>query len=91
MTVCTHHDDTLGRCPRVDDVRLYVVGPRCPAHTPAALAGRTVPVTTPRAKLRPREAREYGVTRTDPLGRDGPGWHVGTQSKLPTRDKVAKE
>jgi len=27
--------------------RLYLPGSRCPAHTPAALAGRTVPVPDP--------------------------------------------
>lgn len=29
----------------------------------------------------------YGTATTDPLGRDGPGWHLDKNSRLPVRDK----
>jgi hypothetical protein len=33
----------------------------------------------------PDQAR-YGTATTDPLGREGPGWHIG-DNRLPTLDK----
>lgn len=34
-------------CHTADGVRAYLIGPRCPAHTPAALAGRDEPAPGP--------------------------------------------
>lgn len=43
---CTHWIGVERRhCKEADGVRLFVVGTRCPAHTPAALAGRPEPGT----------------------------------------------
>jgi hypothetical protein len=39
---CGHWSEALGRC-GAGQTRLYLVGPRCPAHTPAALAGEPEP------------------------------------------------
>ena len=37
---CTHWIGTERRhCQATDDVRAYLTGPRCPAHTPRALQG----------------------------------------------------
>lgn len=45
---CRHWiGDERHHCKAVDSVRQYVTGPRCHAHTPAALAGRTEPPTGP--------------------------------------------
>lgn len=46
--VCTHWVGAESRyCRSVDGVRAYLTGPRCPAHTPAALAGKPeAPSTT---------------------------------------------
>lgn len=32
----------------------------------------------------------YGNATTDPLGRDGEGWHKSKQTLLPVKDKTAK-
>lgn len=41
LGVCTHWDGAEARyCRSVDRVRAYLTGPRCPVHTPAALAGK---------------------------------------------------
>jgi hypothetical protein len=37
------HPVSGGRCGAADGVIPYLVGPRCPAHTPARLAGRPEP------------------------------------------------
>lgn len=38
---CTHWDETTQRyCGSTHTVRPYLTGPRCPLHTPSALAGR---------------------------------------------------
>lgn len=37
--VCGYYRTADGHCGAVDGVRPYVVGLRCPLHTPAALAG----------------------------------------------------
>lgn len=36
---------------------------------------------------RRRTAKQYGTATTDPLGRDGPGWHKSELTRLPVRDK----
>ena len=36
---CQHYRTGAGHCGAGTGVRLYPVGPRCPAHTPAAIAG----------------------------------------------------
>lgn len=44
---CTHWIGTeLRHCHSSDRVRPYLSGPRCPAHTPAALAGNAEAPTT---------------------------------------------
>ena len=40
---CDHHTAAGAVCGATTDVRLYANGPRCPTHTPAALAGRPEP------------------------------------------------
>lgn len=40
---CTHWDGTAHVLCGAVPARLYLPGPRCPAHTPAALAGRPEP------------------------------------------------
>ncbi|MGC5659826.1 hypothetical protein ACN261_05360 [Micromonospora sp. WMMD723] len=45
---CSHWNGTAGRyCHQTDHVRPYLQGPRCPVHTPAALAGLPEPDSTP--------------------------------------------
>jgi hypothetical protein len=45
---CTHWIGTKHRhCRAAGDVRRYLTGPRCPAHTPAALAGQPEPTPGP--------------------------------------------
>ena len=44
--VCTHWDGQRW-CHATDGVRLYLVGHRCASHTPARLAGRAEPKSTP--------------------------------------------
>lgn len=39
---------------------------------------------------RVRTTGEYGTATTDPLGRDGEGWHKSKQTRLPVRDKKPK-
>ncbi|MFC4536911.1 hypothetical protein [Sphaerisporangium dianthi] len=39
---CGHWSTSAGRC-TATGARLYIVGPRCPQHTPAALAGEPEP------------------------------------------------
>lgn len=59
----------------------YLVGYRCPAHAPAALAGRVVPTPDPAMTADGLAGRlvtraqpvEYGTATTDPLGRTVPG------------------
>jgi hypothetical protein len=41
--VCGYWSTAGGACGSTDRVRPYIVGPRCGAHTPAALAGRPEP------------------------------------------------
>ena len=46
--VCLAWPRTLGAyCGSTDQVRLYLIGPRCPLHTPAAVAGQPEPQSTP--------------------------------------------
>jgi len=46
LGVCTHWVGAERRhCQSVDGVRAFLTGPRCPAHTPAALTGRPEPGT----------------------------------------------
>jgi len=43
---CTHWIGAERRhCKQADGVRAFLTGPRCPAHTPNALAGRPEPGT----------------------------------------------
>ena len=44
MTTCDHWDGT--RFCGADEARAYLPGMRCPAHTPAAMAGRPEPGRT---------------------------------------------
>lgn len=37
--VCKHYRTGAGHCGAGTGVRLYPIGPRCPDHTPAAIAG----------------------------------------------------
>lgn len=50
---CTHWSTAQGRRCGATGARPYMTGPRCPSHTPAALAGRTEPTeATPCAPSR---------------------------------------
>lgn len=69
-----------GRACGADAVARYLTGWRCAEHAPAHGPADWTPPTSP-----PRPAPSYGTATTDPLGRDGEGWHVG-RSGLPTRD-----
>lgn len=33
----------------------------------------------------------YGTATTDPLGRDGPGWHKNPKTGLPVKDKESDD
>lgn len=46
------------------------------------LAERELPV--------PDQSR-YGTATTDPLGRDGPGWHKDERTMLPVRNSTRRE
>ena len=84
MTVspCTYQEPPEPVC-GVLTRRTYGTGPRCPDHTPAALAGREVPVPDPkrtavalrtdsdRVGWRQPDSTRYGQATTDPLGRTG--------------------
>lgn len=73
MTPCGHWTDGAA-CGTTDDVDRYLVGPRCRAHSPAALAGRVVPTPDPAATVEglrhrtdlPVTSVPYGGARTDP-------------------------
>ena len=77
--------------------RRYLQGDYCHRHTPAARAGRPEPAPDPALSFRAlakrqlpmRDQSRYGTATTDPLGRDGTGWHKGP-SGLPVRDKGTK-
>lgn len=56
-------------------------GVRCTDH------GATINVPTPLPPSPPRPVPVYGTATTDPLGREGDGWRVSTQTRLPTRDR----
>lgn len=44
LRLCTNWSDRdRSYCGAIDGVRLYLVGDRCPDHTPNALAGRPEP------------------------------------------------
>ncbi len=79
--VCTVPD-----CGR-DDTDRYLTGWRCDAHSPGALAGHVNPTPVPFMPSGRRVTPDYGDATSDPLGRDGPGWHIGKTTRLPTRDK----
>ena len=64
----------------------FLAGWRCEDHAPRRPS--TAPSSTP-SPSEHRSPREYGTATTDPLGRDGPGWHTGKQSALPTRDAAS--
>lgn len=68
--------------------RRYLAGLRCESHTPAAIAGRPdIPPPAPLPATAPRTSPDrYGRATTDPLGRDGPGWHKG-RNGLPVKTK----
>ncbi|GGV13835.1 hypothetical protein [Streptomyces spectabilis] len=54
---CTHWIGTEHRhCREGDGVRQYLTGPRCPAHTPAALASRPEPQPGPGWPIHRQEA-----------------------------------
>lgn len=93
--VCDHFDGG-DHCGALTE-RRYLIGWRCEHHTPAAVKGRPEAAPDParsadalrtRALPAPDQSR-YGTATTDPLGRDGPGWHTGP-SGLPVKDKTPK-
>jgi Bifunctional DNA primase/polymerase, N-terminal len=68
---CQHwHGAARRYCHATDRVRSYPIGPRCPQHTPAAIAGRPEPPSTmlrrPDSQALLRSAIEYAAR----------GWHV---------------
>ena len=61
---CAAWNPTLGvACGQ--EASLYVCGPRCGPHSPAAVSGRTVPVPAP--EWTAKAFRERAGHRTDPL------------------------
>jgi len=64
-------------------VTLLPAGRRCAGHTPPQ-PRRADPVRPTPARRGPVQ---YGEATTDPLGREGPGWHIGKQSRLPVRER----
>jgi hypothetical protein len=55
-------------CPQTEHVRAYLNGDVCPAHTPAALEGRTDPIPDPDRTLealRSAKGQPYGYRPTD--------------------------
>jgi hypothetical protein len=72
-------------CPAASVSRVSAGGYRCAEHMPPQPSRAPSCVTSPSTT---RPAPVYGSATTDPLGREGPGWHKGTQSALPTRDRV---
>lgn len=77
-------------------VALLPAGRRCDDHRPAqptlgyCAPDRCYCATDSCQRPAPVSAAaapSYGDATTDPLGRDGDGWHVGKQSRLPVRDK----
>lgn len=65
---CGHWIGAEGRyCHNTNNIRLYLPGPRCPRHTPAALAGQPEPIT-PEARMRDLLAAALGHAER--------GWHV---------------
>lgn len=72
---CRHYDTDQGVCGTPAGVRLFLTGPRCPSHTPAALHGRPEAAPDPSATLEGLRSRDdvrtsyavpYGTARTDP-------------------------
>lgn len=57
--------DTPARAECGQDARLYPCGPRCDAHSPAAVSGRPVPVPAP--EWTAKAFRERAGHRRDPL------------------------
>lgn len=55
----------------------------------------TKPTTTAELHARPPaplpDQSRYGTATTDPLGRDGEGWHLDKNSRLPVKDKVVEQ
>lgn len=72
--VCAHMEHG-GQCSATLGTRYYLVGFRCPLHTPAALEGRLEVVPDPAwTENHPpveREPYRYGSSTSDPLGRLG--------------------
>lgn len=50
---CGHPITSQQPCGATQGVRPYLNGPRCPTHTPAALAGRAEPHSVPHPGGRP--------------------------------------
>lgn len=78
------HETAGGVCGSTEEVRRFLTGLRCPAHTPAAVAGRAE-AAAPGLHVYPEAiaacARQYGKATTDPLGRTSSKGKGG----LPTR------
>ncbi|NJC15634.1 hypothetical protein F4558_005460 [Micromonospora profundi] len=66
-------------CHTPENLRPYLQGLRCPAHTPAALAGQPEPPSTPRHPFTSKEGR-HPVPTTDlltaALAHAARGWHI---------------
>ncbi|MCW2632074.1 MAG: hypothetical protein JWR88_1036 [Pseudonocardia sp.] len=59
------HEQHGQRCGATDDIHPYLVGPRCPQHTPARLAGQPEPgrTATPNTARRPQHHPRADTTR----------------------------
>lgn len=85
--LCDLYLDELGRRCGAVALDRYLAGWRCEEHMPWSPATSTD--TTDDGwdfTITRVPPPEYGTATTDPLGREGDGWHVG-RSGLPTRDR----
>ncbi len=82
---CRHWIGADGRyCLAAEGVRPYLQGPRCPAYTPAAIAGQPEPDSTPMLRRQPAPARPMEGRHLVPnpdllaaaLAHAARGWHV---------------
>lgn len=79
---CGHWDgETSSYCGRSASIRLYLSGPRCPEHTPAALAGHAEPGQTAYGYT-PRWGTTYAQMGAVDINKSRRGGYVSRQAAL---------